>query len=57
MSDHHDNSAPECIPAQFEGSVPELEADETIAPRPEEEIAEVLRAEPDLRDHTSHDPA
>lgn len=45
--DHH-------IPAADEPSVPELEADETIPPRPEEEIADVLRAEPDLEDHRQH---
>ncbi|KJQ53554.1 hypothetical protein [Microbacterium sp. SA39] len=55
MSDHHDQSTPEHIPGPDEASVPELEADETIAPRPEEEIADVLRAEPDLGDHSSHD--
>src|SRR4051794_26832255 len=41
IPDHH-------IPAADEPSVPELEADETIPPRPEEEIADELRAEPDL---------
>ncbi len=55
MSDHHDQSIPEHIPGPDEASVPELEADETIAPRPEEEIADVLRAEPDLGDHSTHD--
>lgn len=42
------------IPAPDEPSVPELELDETIAPRPEEEIADALRAEPDLGDHSGH---
>ena len=42
--DHH-------IPSTDESSVPELEADETMPPRPEEEIADVLRAEPDIEDH------
>jgi hypothetical protein len=45
------------IPAGDEPSVPELEADETIAPRPEEAIADVLRAEPDLEDHSRHPEA
>ena len=44
LSHHH-------VPAPGEPSVPELEEDETIAPRPEEEIADVLRAEPDIEDH------
>lgn len=39
------------IPAPDEPSIPELEADETIAPRPEEEIADLLRAEPVIEDH------
>lgn len=42
------------VPGPNEASVPELEDDETIAPRPEEEIADVLRAEPDVRDHSAH---
>lgn len=42
------------IPSPEEPSVPELEADQTIAPRPEEEIADVLRAEPDREDHSAH---
>ncbi|WP_456287107.1 hypothetical protein M1D46_08130 [Microbacterium sp. JZ70] len=40
------------VPAPGEPSVPELEDDETVAPRPEEEIADVLRAEPDVEEHT-----
>ena len=31
--------------------IPELEADETVAPRPEEEIADVARATPDPAGH------
>lgn len=50
IPDHH-------IPAADEPSVPELEADETIPPRPEEKIADVLRAEPDLEDHSGHPEA
>jgi hypothetical protein len=42
------------IPAPGEASVPELEEDENVAPRPEEEIADVLRAEPDVVDHSEH---
>ncbi|WP_336645480.1 hypothetical protein [Microbacterium sp. USHLN186] len=47
-----DEPAPAHVPAPGEASVPEIEQDETIAPRPEEEIADVLRAEPDTADHT-----
>jgi hypothetical protein len=32
-------------------AVPELEYDETIAPRPEEEVADVARATPDPQGH------
>ncbi|SFR85815.1 SnoaL-like domain-containing protein [Microbacterium sp. cf046] len=34
------------IPESGESSIPELEVDENIAPRPEEEVADVARAEP-----------
>lgn len=36
--------------------VPELEYDESIPPRPEEEIADVVRAKPDVADHSAHPP-
>ncbi|WP_157496978.1 hypothetical protein [Leifsonia sp. Leaf264] len=55
MSD--DNTPDHHIPSADEPSFPELEADETIPPRPEEEIADVLRAEPDLEDHSRHPDA
>jgi len=42
----------EHVPAPGEPSIPELEIDETIAPRPEEEIADELRSEPDVADHS-----
>ncbi|WP_309066564.1 hypothetical protein [Microbacterium sp.] len=54
MSDHNDQTPHGHVPAPDEPSIPELEEDETIAPRPEEEIADVLRAEPDVEDHTKH---
>ena len=31
--------------------VPDLEDDETVAPRPEEDVADVARAEPDVTPH------
>lgn len=40
------------IPGPDESDIPELEDDQTIAPRPEEEIADELRAEPDVADHS-----
>ncbi len=42
---------PHHVPEPGETSVPELEVDETVAPRPEEEIADVARAEPDVAVH------
>lgn len=39
------------VPAPGEPSVPEIEVDETVPPRPEEEVADVLRADPDVEDH------
>ncbi|UJP08934.1 NAD(P)/FAD-dependent oxidoreductase [Microbacterium sp. KUDC0406] len=41
------------IPAPGESSVPEIEVDENIAPRPEEDAADLSRAEPDVADHSS----
>jgi len=38
-------------PEPGETTIPELEADETVAPRPEEEIADIARAVPDTSDH------
>ncbi len=54
MTHHDEHSAHDHIPAPGEATVPELEADENIAPRPEEEIADVLRAKPDVEDHRRH---
>ena len=50
---HHDEHTPH-VPDADEPSIPELEEDQTIAPRPEEEIADELRAEPDVEDHSHH---
>lgn len=54
MSSHNEHSSQERTPRPDEPTIPELEVDETIAPRPEEEIADVLRAEPDVEDHSQH---
>lgn len=43
------------VPAPGEPSVPEIEVDETIPPRPEEEVADVLRAKPEVEDHGRQD--
>ncbi|MFE1644795.1 hypothetical protein [Microbacterium sp. P01] len=53
----HENTPDHHIPAADEPSIPELETDETIPPRPEEEIADVLRTQPDLEDHSRHPEA
>ena len=42
------------VPAPDEPTIPELEDDQTVAPRPEEEIANELRAKPDVADHSEH---
>ncbi|MET4100556.1 hypothetical protein ABIB37_002793 [Agrococcus sp. UYP10] len=46
---HDEHAAEHHVPSPGEPSIPELEADQAEAPRPEEEIADALRAEPDLR--------
>ncbi|MBB4141489.1 hypothetical protein [Microbacterium invictum] len=50
-SSHHGGHA-EHVPEPGEPSVPELEEDENVAPRPEEELADLLRAQPDVEDHS-----
>ena len=52
MSLNNEHANHEHIPRPDEPTVPELEADQTIAPRPEEEIADALRAKPDVEDHS-----
>jgi hypothetical protein len=47
-----DHSTPDHVPAPDEATIPELEDDENVAPRPEEAVADVLRAEPDVADHS-----
>ena len=42
---------PEFDPAPGEEPIQELEDDQTIAPRPEEELADRLRSEPDADGH------
>ena len=49
---HHDSDHAEHIPAPDEPTVPQIEDDQTIAPRPEEEIADELLATPDVADHS-----
>jgi hypothetical protein len=51
---HNEHSSQERIPGPYEPTIPELEVDETVAPRPEEEIADALRAKPDVEDHSQH---
>ena len=42
------------LPGPDEPTVPELDVDETIPPRPEDEIADILRAKPDVEYHSRH---
>lgn len=44
---HHEHH----VPAEGEPAVPEIEDDETVAPRPEEEAANYSRSAPDTEDH------
>jgi hypothetical protein len=53
LSTPHEPASPH-VPDADEPTIPELEEDENVAPRPEEEIADVLRAEPDVEDHAPH---
>lgn len=48
------HASSEHVPAPGEITFPKLETDQNVAPRPEEEIADVLRAEPDVADHSEH---
>jgi hypothetical protein len=48
----HEHTPHDHVPAAGEPDLPELEDDQTVAPRPEEEIADALRAEPDVDDHS-----
>ncbi len=54
VSSTPEHSPHDHVPGPDESAVPELEDDQTVAPRPEEEIADVLRAEPDVEDHSQH---
>ena len=49
--DTHDEHEEPHVPEPGESSIPELEEDETIAPRPEEEVADRARAAPATADH------
>lgn len=57
MSVHDEHVPAHRVPGPGEPDIPEIELDETIAPRPEEEAADLLRAEPDEADHrdSAHD--
>ncbi len=54
MSLDHEQSRQERVPSPDEPTVPELGEDPIVAPRPEEEVADVARANPDLEDHSQH---
>ena len=48
------NNHPAEAPDPDAPSIPEVEFDQNVAPRPEEEIADVARAVPDVEDHGTH---
>lgn len=52
MAPRNEQSPPDRVPGPNDTTVPGREDDETVAPRPEEEIADVSRAEPDVEDHS-----
>jgi hypothetical protein len=54
VSLNHEQSPHDHVPGPDETTVPELEEDQTVAPRPEEEIADELRAKPAVEDHSQH---
>ena len=54
MSTYDEHFSHVHVPGPGESSIPELEIDETVPPRPEEEVADVARAEPDVADHSHH---
>ena len=48
----NEHASHESIPGPDEAAIPTIEFDQTIAPRPEEEIADLLRTKPDVEDHS-----
>lgn len=54
MSSRKEQSFNEHSPDPDFPTVPELEVDQTVPPRPEEEIADALRAEPDAEGDSQH---
>ena len=51
MSTTDDHDAAPHVPGADEHSIPELEVDQAVPPRPEEEIADVARSLPDPEGH------
>jgi hypothetical protein len=49
---HPEPTSHDHVPGPDEPTIPKIEEDQTVAPRPEEEIADELRAEPDVADHS-----
>ena len=54
MCPTNEHPSQEHLPASGEQTIPEIEVDQTVAPRPEEQIADVLRAKPDVADHSEN---
>jgi hypothetical protein len=55
VSSSDQQAAHDYQPSADDPTIPELEVDETIPPRPEEEAADLARAEPDTEDHSQHE--
>ena len=51
MSDITSSDDHSDVPGPGDSSIPEIEFDQNVAPRPEEQIADVARAVPDVKDH------
>lgn len=54
MSSPDQQASHDYQPSADDPTIPELEVDETIPPRPEEEAADLARATPDTEDHGQH---
>jgi hypothetical protein len=54
VSPQNEGFSQKAVPGPNDAAVPTIESDQTVAPRPEEEIADLLRAKPDVEDHSQH---
>lgn len=52
MTSRYEDVPEKHVPEPREPGMPELEVDETVPPRPEEDIADVARAKPEIDSHS-----